>query len=124
MNLINNKLPNFDGGIVLVFPQTVSSSQIATLFGKITDIQTYDNMLEMTYVEVRNLCSWEVNDLLTELFLQCNFETLLLARSQFDAKVIIDITFQHYDKFPSLLFEGANMEKIHMLKADISIDAY
>ena len=124
MNLINNKLPNFDGGIVLEFPKTVSSSQIATLFGKNTDIQNYDNMLEMTYIEVKNLCCWEVNDLLTELFSQCNFETLLLAQSQLDAKVLIDITFQHYDKFPALLFEGENMEKIHMLKADISIDAY
>ena len=124
MSFKNNKLPNFDGGIVLAFPKTVSFSQIATLFGKNTNIQTYDNLLEMTYVEVNNLCSWEVNDLLTRLFLKCNFEILLLARSQFDAKVIIDITFHHYGKYPSLLFEGVNMEKIHMLKADISIDAY
>lgn len=124
LNFTKNKLPNFDGGIVLVFPQTVPSSQIATLFGKNTDIKTYDNMLEMTYVEVKNFCCWEVNDLLTKLFLQCNFEILLLAQSRFDAKVVIDISFHHYDKYPSLLFEGANMEKIHMLKADISIDAY
>ena len=70
------------------------------------------------------MCCWEVNDLLTELFSQCNFEILLLAQSQFNAKVVIDITFQHYDKYPALIFDGANMEKIHMLKADIAIDIY
>jgi hypothetical protein len=55
----------------------------------------------------------------------CNFETLLLAQNRFNAKVIIDIMFHHYyDKYPALIFDGANMEKIHMLKADISIDVY
>ena len=81
-------------------------------------------MLEMTYVEVENFRCWEVNDLLTKLFLQCNFEILLLAQSRFGAKVVVDISFHHYAKYPSLLFDGANMEIIHMLKADISIDAY
>ncbi|MBQ8387628.1 MAG: hypothetical protein IJX46_01720 [Clostridia bacterium] len=124
MNLKNSKPPNFDGNIVLMFPQMVSFSQAVTLFGINKDIQIYDNMLEMTYVEVKNICCWEVNDLLTELFSQCNFEILLLAQSQFNAKVVIDITFQHYDKYPALIFDGANMEKIHMLKADIAIDIY
>ena len=124
LNLMKSDLPNFDGGIVLVFPKTVQSSHIVDLFGKNTDIKTYDNMLEMTYVEVENFRCWEVNDLLTKLFLQCNFEILLLAQSRFGAKVAVDISFHHYAKYPSLLFDGANMEIIHMLKADISIDAY
>lgn len=119
-----DKLPKFDGGIVLVFPKTAVSSRITALFGKHTRIHTYDDILEMTYVEVKNLCCWEVNDLLTELFLQCNFEVLTLAQDQLDARVIVDITFQHYERYPSLLFNGENMARIHMLKADISIDAY
>ena len=49
LNLMKSDLPNFDGGIVLVFPKTVQSSHIVDLFGKNTDIKTYDNMLEMTY---------------------------------------------------------------------------
>ena len=124
MSLEKNEQPNFDGSIVLVFPKTISSSQIISLFGIAKDIQIYDNILEMTYVEVKNICCWEVDDLLSELFSHCNFETLLLAQNRFNAKVIIDITFHHYDKYPALIFDGANMEKIHMLKADISIDVY
>ena len=124
MNLNKNKPPIFDGGIVLVFPKSVSYSQITSLFGKDTDIQIFDDMLEMTCAEVKNLCCWEVNDLLTKLFLQCDLEFLLLAQRQLGAKIVIDVTFHHYYQYPSLLFEGVNMENIHMLKADISIDAY
>ena len=124
MNCKKSKLPNFDGNIILIFPKEVVPSQIATIFSKDMEIQTYDNMFELSYVEVKNFCSWEVNDLLTKLFSQCNFEVLSFVRNQFNAKVVVDIAFYHYDKYPSLLFEGKNMEIIHMLEADISIDAY
>ena len=124
MNFNKGKLPNFDGSIVLTFPKSVLSSQITSLFGKDTDIQVFDDILEMTYIEVKNLYCWEVNDLLKKLFHHCDFEILLLAQKQLGAKIIIDVSFHHYHKYPSLIFEGVNMENIHMLKADISIDAY
>lgn len=124
MNCKKSKLPNFDGSIILIFPKEVSLSQIAAVFGKYMEIQAYDNVFELSYVEVKNFRSWEVNDLLTKLFSGCNFEILSLVRNQFNAKVVVDIAFYHYDKYPSLLFEGKNMEIIHMLEADISIDAY
>lgn len=124
MNFIKSKPPNFDGSIVLTFPKSTLSSQITSLFGKDTDIQIFDDMLEMTYIEVKNLYCWEVNDLLTTLFQHCDFEVLLYAQKQLGAKIIIDVSFHHYRKYPVLLFEGVNMENIHMLKADISIDAY
>lgn len=124
MIFIDNEQPNFDGSIVLMFPKAVSQSSIETLFEKNIDFQVYENTQEMTYVEVKDYCCWEVNDFLTVLFKKCNFEILLFARSHFDAKILIDITFQHNEKYPSLLFDGANMEKIHMLHADISIDIY
>ena len=68
MNVNKGKLPNFDGSIVLTFPKSVLSSQITSLFGKDTDIQVFDDILEMTYIEVKNLYCWEVNDLLKKLF--------------------------------------------------------
>ena len=77
MSLEKNEQPNFDGSIVLSFPKTISSSQITSLFGIDKDIQIYDNILEMTYVEMKNICCWEVNDFLSKLFSHCNFETLL-----------------------------------------------
>lgn len=124
MNFKKNKLPNFYGCIVLTFPKSVTHSQITSLFGKETDIQIFDDMVEMTYKEVKELCCWEVNELLSKLFSLCDFKVLLLAQSELDAKILIDISFHHYHKYPALLFDGVNMEYIHMIKADISIDAY
>ena len=125
MKLDKNQPPNFDGGIIFVFSKSVAYSQITSLFGKEADIQVFDDVIEVTYVEIKSFCCWEVDEFLTHLFLQCDFDFLLLAQSKFDAKILIDLSFHHYhDRYPALLFDGENMEKIRRLKASISIDAY
>ena len=65
---LTKKMPNFYGSIVLMFPKNVTQSQISDLFGKDNSIQMFDDMLEMTYKEVKDYCCWEVNELLTQLF--------------------------------------------------------
>ncbi len=122
--LKKDKLPKFDGNIILMFPKSVTGSQITNLLGKEVDIQVFDDMIEATYMEVKDFCCWEVDELLTKLFSLCDSEILLLAESKYDAKVLVDIVFYHYEKFPALAFTGANMEYIHMIKAEISIDPY
>ncbi len=122
-----DKMPDLYGGVVLMFPKSVLFSQITSLFGKDVKIRVYEGMSEMTYLtytKVKKIYSWEVNDLLTALFQQCDFDLLLLAQKQLGAKILIDIAFYHHHKYPALIFDGANMEIIHMLKADISIDPY
>lgn len=124
MKITEKKTPNFYGGIVLMFPKSVTRSQITSLIGEVIDIRVFDDMAEVTYKELKNFCCWDVNELLTNLFLLCDFNLLLLAQSKFDAKILIDISFHHYHKYPALIFDGANMEIIHKLYADLSIDAY
>ncbi len=125
MEFTKNKLPNFDGAIVLMFPRSVTCSQITNLFGEEPDIEIYDDMVAMTYVETKNFCCWEVNELLTNLFSLCDFQLLLFAQSELSAKILVDISFHHYDDtYPALIFDGVNMEYIRMMKADISIDPY
>ena len=122
---LTKKMPNFYGSIVLMFPKNVTQSQISDLFGKDNSIQMFDDMLEMTYKEVKDYCCWEVNELLTQLFQLCDFKIISIAQKELNAKILIDISFHHYDDmFPALLFDGEKMEYIHMMKADISIDAY
>lgn len=124
MNFNENKKPDFYGGVVLMFPKSVTCSQITDLIGEVIDIHVFDDMVEVTYKELKNFCCWEVNELLTNLFLLCDFNLLLSAQSKFGAKILIDISFHHYHKYPALIFDGENMENIRKLCADISIDAY
>lgn len=125
MNLTEQKLPELGGSIVLYFPKEIPKAKITELFKSPIDMRIFDDEVEITYKELKKFYSWEVNDLLTSLFSLCDLDVLLNARMNMNAKILVDIVFYHYnDIYPALLFEGDNMEIIHKLHADISIDPY
>ena len=121
---IRNKLPRFYGAIILIFTsESFYSSALELLPTNVGRVEHTDSF-EIIYREVDNVFSWEIDDLLTSLFSGCNVELLCDLASHYGAKVLVDISFHHYSKFPALVFEGINMQIIHRLQADISIDPY
>lgn len=116
--------PCLYGAIVLSFPPATAASALDKLLPQDTSYIRHTDSIEAVIAEVRNFYSFEFDDLLTHLFAQCDLKKIYeLAESQ-QAKVLIDISFHHYDSFPAMVFEGRNMEIIRSLNADISIDPY
>ena len=118
------KKPLFYGGIVIMFPKSITHYEITNLLGKDIEIQTYNDMIEVTYKELKNFSCWEVNEMMTNLFSMCDLDFLLSVKNKYSAEIWIDISFHHYSQYPALIFDGKNMDYIHMLKANISIDVY
>lgn len=121
---MENKIPQLYGAIVLIFPCAHLSPQVSGALPANIEIVEYSNFVEAVYCELDNVCSWEIDDLLSQLFINCDLNLLCDFISIHNARVLIDISFHHYEKFPALVFEGRNMQIIHMLQADISIDPY
>lgn len=124
--ILNERIPSFYGAIVLYFPLTVSENSIRSILGNGLECTTYSNMdyVEIKYREVSNVVSWEIDDLLDALFSDCDLGAITDALSTFSGSALLDISFIHYEKYPALIFSGKNMDIIHRLKADISIDPY
>lgn len=122
--IFRNKLPRLYGAIVLIFPNDRFASSALELLPKNAECVEYTGFVEVVYREVDNVSSWEIDDVLTKLFLNCDVDLLCDLISYYGAKVLVDISFHHYSKFPALVLEGRNMQIIHKLQADISIDPY
>lgn len=57
-------------------------------------------------------------------FCKMHLKNISAATARFNGSILIDLSFHHYEKYPSLLFNGEHMKTIHMLGADLSIDPY
>lgn len=69
---------------------------------------------------------WTLEEALTKMFSNvdnCIVELKKLVE-KYNGEIYIDIAFCQYGTYPALLFNGMNMEKIHFLNANISIDPY
>ena len=117
-------IPRMYGAIVLIFPSRNFKSSVIKLFPSHVESTEYPDFVEVVYKMLDNVYSWEIDDLLTQLFIDCDWDLLDNLISNYSARILIDISFHHYSKYPSLVFEGDNMQIIHKLRADISIDAY
>lgn len=121
---MQKKIPKLYGSIILIFPCEHLSSQVLDLLPANAEIAEYTDFVEVVFCELDNVYSWEIDDLLSRLFANCDLVLLCDLISKHHARVLIDISFHHYEKFPALIFENRNMQIIHMLQADISIDPY
>lgn len=122
----NDNIPRLYGALILYFPLSVSKDSIRSFLKSDLEYTTYPDMdcVEMKYREVSNVVSWEIDDLLDALFSDCDLGAVTDALSTLSGSALLDISFTHYEKFPALIFSGKNMDIIHRLKADISIDPY
>ena len=121
---IHEKLPQLYGAIILMFPGGSLNSSVVELLPQNAERTEYSGFVEVVYRELDNVYSWEIDDLLTQLFMICDIDLLCNLMLNYDARVLIDISFHHFTKYPSIVFEGRNMQIIHDLRANISIDPY
>ena len=70
--------------------------------------------------------TWEVTSVLDIMLSDVRFaaDKIKSIAKKYDAQLLVDIVFYHYDRFPALIFDGSAMRLINYLNADISIDAY
>lgn len=122
---IQNSVPSLHAALVLTFPIDVSKAVLVEQLGQYERYAEYSEFSEIVYSEICSFNSWEIDDLLTALFLKCNVPLIRKLCEKYGGKVWIDITFYRSNNlYPSLVFEGNNMDLIHTLKANISIDPY
>ena len=76
--------------------------------------------------EIKNKRCWHIEEALTELFAQVEgqLETIRSIAVRYGGTVFLDLAFDHFETYPSLVFSGENMKKIRALEADIGIDPY
>lgn len=121
------RVPDWYGAVVLYFPVTVPVECLEAALSCHLEVNTYDDIpetMEIVYQEVKSLRSWDVSDMLAALFAKCDLKKISAATARFNGRILIDLSFHHYEKYPSLLFRGEYMKTIHMLGADLSIDPY
>lgn len=120
-------VPDWYGAVVLYFPGSVPIKRLEAALSCSLTVNTYHdiaNTVEIIYQEVESLRSWDVSDILAALFAKCDLKNISVAKERFNGSILIDLSFHHYEKYPSLLFNGEHMKTIHMLGADLSIDPY
>lgn len=120
-------VPDWYGAVVLYFPGSVPIECLEAALSCSLTVNTYHDIadtVEIIYREVESLRSWDVSDILAALFAKCDLKKIVATTDRFDGSVLIDLSFHHYEKYPSLLFNGEHMKTIHMLGADLSIDPY
>ena len=131
-NCIINNMPEIYSAIDVAFDKSIELSPIIdklTVLG-IDNIQIcrprfeYDVILK--FAIVKRECFWYLEEALTKMFsyVDQNIIQLKDVITENNGIVFIDIAFYQYGTYPSLIFDGENMKKIHFLDANISIDAY
>lgn len=118
------QLPQLYGALVLIFPADTPTKDILDVLQEQPKCIKYPDCMEITYREVDPFHSWNIDDLLTQLFSLCDLDLITHITHKFHGRVFLDISFHHYETYPSLVFEGKNMAIIHSLQADIGIDPY
>ena len=134
--MINNTMPCFYAAIVLTFPQTVpiltvqqvlkkyKSVEMVKQINDVFDVVALQDVVEIVYQEVKDYCSWDTDSVLSALFKNIDALAIKKALLDFGGEALIDISFTHYKKYPSIVIDGHNMEIIRNIGADISIDLY
>ena len=121
---IDEEIPAFYGAIILELPVDKKEDEITHLLGKDVSICDYDDIKEVTYIEISKTQCWELDDFLSSVFEKCELKQLKKVSEQLHAQVWVCISFYHKKRFPALIIESENMEIIRELKACISIDPY
>lgn len=118
------KLPWLYGALVIIFSTDAPTKDILDVPQEHVKCTKYPDCIEITYRKIDSFYSLEVDDLLTQLFSLCDLLLIKKIANKYHGRVLIDISFHHYELYPALAFEGKNMDIIHFLHADIGIDPY
>jgi hypothetical protein len=92
----------------------------------IVPTKSFDGELFYTLAETGNVPSWDLTDILNQMFAMLNgklSDLKQLVRS-YGYSFYVDVAFYHHGTYPTLNFSGEAMKNIIFLEADISIDPY
>ena len=119
-------MPCFYASMVLYFSIGTPLAEVMRFFSKNSNIHycVYDNCLEITICEVKDIYVWEAGEVLTKLFAKCDLDSIKKAIELHKGSAYIDISFTHEERFPVLIFEGEVMQIIRDLRASVGIDPY
>lgn len=108
-------------------PAVDFDNQLDQLVGRhIVPNKSCDNELSYTLAETGNVPSWNLADVLNQLFtlLDGKLNDLKQLVLKYGYSFYVDIAFYQHGTYPALYFSGEAMKKIIFLEADISIDPY
>ncbi|MEA4870722.1 MAG: hypothetical protein VB062_08845 [Christensenella sp.] len=88
--------------------------------------KSFDDELSYTLVKTGNIPSWELNEVLKQMFgmLDGKLEGLKNLIRTYGYSFYVDIAFYQHGTYPALYFTGEAMKNIILLEADIGIDPY
>lgn len=129
---IADRIPEIYCAVSLMFDAETDMESVISDLKNIGINQTvfhkprYGNAVYLDIAVVANACLWSVGDALSAMFsqIQASFQSVRNIVCRYAGKIYIDISFYQYGRYPVLVIDGDNMEKIHVLGANISIDAY
>ena len=118
------KKPCLNASFLIVFPAETDTAPIQLRLPEDSCVEHYPEEVCVTVAEVKDCFDWNIDSVLTELFDQCDLDHLKRIADEFKGQIHIALWYYSYDARPALIFEGKNMQIIHQLNADLSIDAY
>lgn len=131
-NKKKNIAPEIYSELVLEFP---GNTDIAPILQKLSDIgvevikTTIPKCVyavEITIAEVNYKACWDIDEILTETFssVENTLASIKEIICQNRGKILVSLAIYTDGNYPGIVFEKENMEKIHFLGANISIDMY
>ena len=121
---IGHQKPCLNASFLIVFPAETDTAPIQLRLPADSYFEHYPEEVCVTVTEVKDCYDWDIDSVLTELFNQCDLDNLKRVADEFKGQIHIALWHYSYDARPALIFEGKNMQIIHQLNADLSIDAY
>ena len=120
------KIPCLNAGFWIIFPLSTNIEELKRHLPQETEYDIYedDGHILATIVEVKEVYDWEMDTVLTRLFSLCDLDHFQKVADMYSGRIHIGMWFYSGDASPAIILEGKNMEIIHRLNADLSIDAY
>lgn len=120
------KIPCLNAGFWIIFPLSTNIEELKRHLPQETEYDIYEDKGHMlaTIVEVKEVYDWEMDTVLTRLFSLCDLDCFKKVADMYGGRIHIGMWFYSGDASPAIILNGKNMEIIHRLNADLSIEAY
>ena len=120
------KIPCLNAGFWIIFPLSTNIEELKNHLPQETEYDIYEDKGHMlaSIVEVKEVYDWEMDTVLTRLFSLCDLDHFQKVADMYGGRIHTGMWFYSVAASPAIMLEGKNMEIIHRLNADLSIDAY
>ncbi len=121
-----NKIPRIMALIEVGVPVDAPLSDVLKTLGQYDSCKLVERagLFSVVYRRTPYINAWSASEILTVLFQDSNISALEEISSHFGCEITVCLSFHHYKRYPALEFDGQNMEILHALSANLSIDPY